>query len=92
MKWFWVDFDTPNDEDALLLKIYFDFHPFVIEVCLHFLQRPKLNYYDGYNFFVLHTLNKYSLAPEEFDIFVGHNFTVTFHESASSEIGMVENE
>ncbi|MFE5431679.1 magnesium/cobalt transporter CorA [Peribacillus simplex] len=89
IKWFWVDFDTPNDEEALLLKTHFDFHPLAIEDCLHFLQRPKLDYYDGYNFFVLHTLNQSSLAPEELDIFVGHNFIVTFHLSPSSEIGMV---
>lgn len=89
IKWFWVDFDTPNDEEALLLKTHFDFHPLAIEDCLHFLQRPKLDYYDGYNFFVLHTLDQLSLAPEEIGIFVGHNFIVTFHSSPSSEIGMV---
>ncbi|WP_373459024.1 CorA family divalent cation transporter [Peribacillus sp. V2I11] len=65
MKWFWVDFDTSNDEVALLLKNHFDFHPLAIEDCLHFLQRPKLDYYGGYNFFVLHTFNQYSLAPED---------------------------
>lgn len=89
IKWFWVDFDTPTEEEALLLKTHFNFHPLAIEDCLHFLQRPKLDYYDGYDFFVLHTLNQSSLAPEEVDVFVGHNFIVTFHLLPSNEIGLV---
>ena len=71
------------------LKLILSFHPLAIEDCLHFLQRPKLDYYDGYDFFVLHTLNQESLTPEEIDIFVGQNFIVTFHLSPSPEIEMV---
>lgn len=89
IKWFWVDFDAPTEEEALLLKTHFDFHPLAIEDCLHLLQRPKLDYYEGYDFFVLHTLNQTSLAPEEIDIFLGHNFLVSFHLLPSSEVQMV---
>ncbi|MDQ0861024.1 magnesium/cobalt transporter CorA [Bacillus sp. V2I10] len=89
IKWFWVDFDAPTEEEAIFLKTHFSFHPLAIEDCLHFLQRPKLDYYDGYDFFVLHTFNQDSLSPEEIDIFVGKNFIVTFHLSPSSEIAMV---
>ncbi|MGG0413684.1 magnesium/cobalt transporter CorA [Peribacillus simplex] len=89
IKWYWVDFDAPTEEETLLLKTHFNFHPLAIEDCLHSLQRPKLDYYDGYDFFVLHTLNQSSLAPEEVDIFVGHNFIVTFHLLPSNEIGLV---
>ncbi|MCK1992376.1 magnesium/cobalt transporter CorA [Peribacillus muralis] len=89
IKWYWVDFDSPTEEEKLLLKTHFNFHPLAIEDCLHFLQRPKLDYYDGYDFFVLHTLNQSSLAPEEVDIFLGHNFIVTFHLLPSNEIGIV---
>jgi magnesium transporter len=89
IKWFWVDFDAPAEEEAILLKTHFSFHPLAIEDCLHFLQRPKLDYYDGYDFFVLHTLNQTSLTPEEVDAFVGENFIVTFHLSSSPEIELV---
>ncbi|MDP1421057.1 magnesium/cobalt transporter CorA [Peribacillus simplex] len=89
IKWYWVDFDAPTEEETSLLKTHFNFHPLAIEDCLHSLQRPKLDYYDGYDFFVLHTLNQSSLAPEEVDIFVGHNFIVTFHLLPSNEIGLV---
>lgn len=89
IQWFWSDFDAPTEEETLLLKTHFHFHPLAIDDCLHLLQRPKLDYYDGYDFFVLHTLNHVNLSPEEIDIFVGKNFIVTFHFSSSPEIVMV---
>lgn len=77
--WYWVDFDRPNkDEEAMLLSI-FNFHPLAIEDCLHRLQRPKLDYYDGYAFFVLHSICHKDLTAEELNLFLGENFIVTFH-------------
>jgi magnesium transporter len=90
IKWYWVDFDAPSEEEAMLLKTHYNFHPLAIEDCLHFLQRPKLDYYEGYNFFVLHKLNQSSLTPDEIDLFVGKNYIVTFHLAPSSEIEMVQ--
>jgi len=89
IKWFWMDFDSPSEEETQILKTHFRFHPLAIEDCLHLLQRPKLDYYEGYDFFVLHTLNQSSLIPEEVDVFVGESFIVTFHLSPLSEITMV---
>jgi magnesium transporter len=89
IKWFWVDFESPTEDEALLLSTHFNFHPLAIEDCLHLLQRPKLDYYEGYDFFVLHTLNQKTLAPEELDIFLGHNFIVSFHSLQSLEVEMV---
>lgn len=89
IKWYWVDFENPTEEEALLLSTHFHFHPLAIEDCLHLLQRPKLDYYEGYDFFVLHTLNQKTLAPEELDIFLGHNFIVSFHSLQSLEVEMV---
>lgn len=77
--WYWVDFNVPTEAEAALLDTHFHFHPLAIEDCMHFLQRPKLDYYDGYLFFVLHSLNQSTLDAEEVDMFVGPNFFVTFH-------------
>lgn len=89
IKWFWLDFESPTEEEMLLLNTYFGFHPLAIEDCLHLLQRPKLDYYEGYDFFVIHTLNQHTLLPEEVNVFVGRNFIVTFHLMPSPEITMV---
>jgi magnesium transporter len=77
--WFWVDFDIPTEEESKLLDTHFQFHHLAIEDCLHFLQRPKLDYYEDYSFFVLHALNEATLRPEEVDLFVAKNFVVSFH-------------
>jgi magnesium transporter len=89
IRWFWMDFDSPTEEESQVLNKTFDFHPLAIEDCMHRLQRPKLDYYDGYDFFVLHTLNQSTLLPEEIDVFVGKNFIVTYHLSTSPEIVMI---
>jgi magnesium transporter len=89
VKWFWVDFDRPTPEEGELLKTYFHFHPLAIEDCFQLLQRPKVDYYEGYNFFVLHALNPDSLTPEELDLFVGHNFLATVHLLPSRETEIV---
>ncbi len=90
ISWYWVDFYAPSEDEAALLRTHFQFHPLAIEDCLQYLQRPKLDYYDGYDFFVLHTLNQHTLAAEEVDVFVGKNFIVTFHLSPSNEIQLLQ--
>ncbi len=89
VNWFWVDFDLPTPEEGELLKTHFGFHHLAIEDCFQLLQRPKVDYYEGYNFFVFHYLNPDSLTPVELDLFVGHNFLVTVHLMPSREIEIV---
>jgi magnesium transporter len=79
VEWYWVDFNDPTEKEAMMLERHFHFHPLAIEDCLHFLQRPKLDYYEGYNFFVLHALNQKTLDSVEVDMFIGKNYLVTFH-------------
>ncbi|MGG0582137.1 magnesium/cobalt transporter CorA [Priestia aryabhattai] len=79
IKWFWVDLASPSEEEGKVLETFFHFHPLAIEDCLHLLQRPKLDYYEGYSFLVLHYLNSNTLDVEEVDLFIGENYLVTFH-------------
>ncbi|GEN84046.1 putative metal ion transporter YfjQ [Sporosarcina luteola] len=79
LQWYWVDFDRPSEEESELLFSFFDFHPLAIEDCLGRLQRPKMDYYDGYTFFVLHSICSEDLEAEELNMFLGENFIVTFH-------------
>jgi len=89
IKWFWMDFNCPTIKEAELLETYFHFHQLAIEDCLHDLQRAKLDYYEGYSFFVLHSLNEKTLAPEEVDIFLGKNYIVSFHNTQLAEFDKV---
>ncbi|MGZ9583178.1 magnesium/cobalt transporter CorA [Paenibacillus marinisediminis] len=86
VKWFWVDFDTPTEEEMKLLESHFHFHPLAIEDCLHVLQRPKLDHYEDVHFFVVHALNQKTLNAEEVDMFIGQNFIVSFHLKKSTEV------
>lgn len=86
VKWFWVDFDSPTEEEVLLLDSYFHFHPLAIEDCMHLLQRPKVDHYDETHFFVIHSLHPETLKAEEVDYFLGPRGIVTFHLTYSHEI------
>lgn len=89
IKWYWVDFDCPNPSEAELLDTFFHFHQLAIEDCLHGLQRPKIDFYQDYSFFVLHALEEETLEPEEIDIFIGTNYIVSFHQKHLPEIDEV---
>jgi magnesium transporter len=86
IKWFWVDFDCPTDDEIKLLDSYFHFHPLAIEDCMHFLQRPKVDHYEDTHFFVLHALHPETIRAEELDFFIGPRGIVTFHLAPSLEI------
>lgn len=89
IKWYFVDFNQPTEQEKQQLISVFDFHPLALEDCFQYLQRPKLEYYDGYSFFVLHALNTESLKGKEINLFVNENYVVSYHEQPSSEIDVV---
>lgn len=51
IRWYWVDFNDPTEEEAKLLESHFHFHPLAVEDCFHLLQRPKLDHYEDVHFF-----------------------------------------
>ncbi|WP_432357795.1 magnesium/cobalt transporter CorA [Sporosarcina sp. UB5] len=86
LQWYWVDFDQPDAEEALLLQTLFKFHPLALEDCYGRLQRPKLDHYDGYTFFALHSICHEDLNAEELNLFLGENYVVTFHYTQLQEV------
>jgi magnesium transporter len=91
-KWFWVDFNEPTEDEVKHLSDTFKFHPLAIEDCLYkSTQRPKLDYYDDYTFFITHIVreDQKEIIKEELDFFVGENFIVTFHLMPSIEVSQV---
>src|ERR1700730_1399812 len=83
---YWVDFNCPTERETQFLASHFHFHPLAIEDCIHFLQRPKFDYYDGYNFFVLQALHSETLHAQEIDVFRANDYIVTFHKQPSIEV------
>ncbi|MGE4282876.1 MAG: magnesium/cobalt transporter CorA [Clostridia bacterium] len=90
--WFWVDFNNPSQEEIKLLDSYFKFHHLAIEDCLYYLQRPKIDYYGSYDFFVMHSLNHETLLVQEVDLFIGENFVVSYHSEDLPEINQAWDE
>ncbi|WP_423190406.1 magnesium/cobalt transporter CorA [Alkalibacterium sp. f15] len=90
-KWYWVDFSNPTADEFRLLDYVFHFHPLAIEDCGILLQRPKLDYYEGYDFYITQTVKRegVEVIKEELDFFVGKNFIVTFHFETSKEVDQV---
>lgn len=84
--WQWVDFSAPTEEEVRYLSKPFGFHHLAIEDCLHGLQRPKVDDYGDYRFFVLHSPSKYGIITDEINIFQGEKYIVTFHNNSSPVI------
>ncbi|WP_066172519.1 magnesium/cobalt transporter CorA [Bacillus marinisedimentorum] len=88
-RWYWVDFSSPDEREMDFLHSFFHFHPLAIEDCLQKLQRPKLDYYDQYNFYVVHALDQVDKEKDEIDLFLSDHYIVTFHKDESNEVNQV---
>jgi len=77
--WYWVDFFAPTEAEVAHLSCYFHFHSLAIEDCLYELQRPKVDNYEDYRFFVLHRFDDTIKQADEVNLFQNNNFIVTFH-------------
>lgn len=85
----WVDLSAPTDADYDWLVRQFHFHHLAIEDCRHGVQRPKIEEYDDYLFFVFHAVIGLTGGDEllrgseidfvELDGFLGPRYLVTLH-------------
>jgi magnesium transporter len=85
----WVDLCAPTGADYEWLVRLFHFHHLAIEDCRHGVQRPKIEEYDDYLFFVFHAVTGLTAGDElmrgseidfvELDGFLGQRFLVTVH-------------
>jgi len=87
--WCWIDFNSPTEEEARELNTSLHFHPLAIEDCVYSMQRPKLDYYDDFSFFVTHAPGRETYNDNEIDFFLGDNFIVTFHYENLKEINEI---
>jgi magnesium transporter len=78
-EFFWLDLHDPSEEDFVLLRDVFKFHPLALEDSEQFGQRPKFEDYEDFVFFVF-----YGAAPPpdedrlvEVHFFYSERFLVT---------------
>jgi len=86
LSWYWVDFNCPSEEEIELLSTHFNFHPLAIEDCVLVSNRPKVDYFEDYNFFVFNSLHETKIELREVCMFVGRNFIVSYHNEISKEV------
>ncbi|EHQ89191.1 magnesium/cobalt transporter CorA [Desulfosporosinus youngiae] len=84
--WYWIDFCNPTESEIAFLSSYFNFHTLAIEDCISSLNKPKLDYYEEYSFFILNALRKESIGPTEISLFVGQNYIVSISMEKLSEV------
>jgi magnesium transporter len=77
IEWYWVDFLSPDKEEKDLLRSYFEFDEEAIHHCLSYKQRPKMDYFNGYRFIILQSLQP-DLEIDEIDLFLSSKYIVSF--------------
>ena len=73
-EFFWLSLDGVDDTDLLLNT--FGFHPLAVEDAVRGGQRPKIDRYDGYTFWVAHGANAAGVVTEV-HLFFSRNYVVT---------------
>lgn len=90
----WIDVVAPGRHDLAVLGATFGFHPLALEDCAKAHQRPKLEQYGGYLFFVLYAVScdvpETRLVASELAIFLGKNYVVTVHQHPAPVVETIE--
>jgi magnesium transporter len=76
---FWLDLDGMDQETASLLSDTFKFHPLAVEDAEHFGQRPKIDQYDDFTYFVIYGILPDGSGASEMHIFFMEHRVVTVH-------------
>jgi magnesium transporter len=91
---YWWDFNESTEEENQSLADYFHFHPLAIQDCIGDVHYPKVDFYETYLYLVIHGVDAdksevEGFAPKELDIFLGHDYLVTFHKKPARSIAEV---
>jgi len=79
---YWIDINTPKEEDFELLKKHFNFHPIAIENCTEKVKRSKIHDYTEYHFLTVTSsgdLSKGVFPYKNIHMFINKNFIITIH-------------
>jgi len=89
----WIDLQQPDENELSWLCDTFHFHPLAMDDIQKHRQRAKIDRYDGYYFFVAHSIaydkDALEVAANEIDLFIGQDYLVSIQESPFVSIGEV---
>ena len=94
VKWVeWIDWTGLNNKQISKIVNKYSFHELDIEACMEENQRARIDVYDDYIFMVLH-FPKYNQKTKvynlnEFNIFLGKDFLITFREFEWKQIDKI---
>ncbi len=79
----WVNIEHPTQRETEYLGKHYPFHPFDLDDCLSRTQRPKLDEYKDYLFYIFHfpVYNKITKVSThgQVSIFIGDKYLITLH-------------
>jgi magnesium transporter len=82
---FWLDLDGVDDDSSALLLHDFGFHPLAVEDAEHFGQRPKVEEYDNFTYFVVHGAPAAdTTTTTEVHVFYSEQHVVSVHRGATA--------
>ena len=76
---FWLDLDGLDDQWAQLMRDTLALHPLAVEDAEHFGQRPKIDEFDNFTYFVVHGVRPDSFATSELHVFLVPHCVITVH-------------
>jgi magnesium transporter len=76
---FWLDLDGLDDEVSGLLADTLQLHPLALEDAEHFGQRPKIDEFDNFTYFVVHGAIPEGFQTSELHIFLMEHSVITVH-------------
>jgi magnesium transporter len=88
---FWVDLESPGEQERVLLERTLGVHELVIEDALSEIHHPKIERYDDLLYLILHGIvaeaaGKSGFVTQDVDFLIGRNYLVTVHHDRSRSI------
>ncbi|MBI3018575.1 MAG: magnesium/cobalt transporter CorA [Deltaproteobacteria bacterium] len=82
---FWLDLDTPTEEELKFLEELFHFHPITLKAVREIVGIPRIDIHENYLFLVLHRIFYHFESEKcelrEFEVFVSDQFIITIHQA-----------
>jgi magnesium transporter len=76
---FWLDLDGLDGESTQLFTDTLKLHPLAVEDAEHFGQRPKIDEFDDFTYFVVHGVRPETFATSELHVFLVPHCVITVH-------------